>query len=176
VRECAVVAREDNLGDKRLVAYFVAKAGQTLLSSELRAFLDSRLPEYMVPSAFVTLEVLPQTPSGKVDRRALPAPDQTRSEAAEEFVAPRTPIEEVLAEIWAQVLHLDRVGIHDNFFDLGGHSLLATQVASRVKQALQLELPLRRLFEAPRVSDLAIIVAQLMIEDSENQMSSTIEA
>ena len=103
-------------------------------TNELRSFLKQKLPEYMVPSAFVFLDTLPLTPNGKVDRKALPAPDQNRPEAEESYVAPRTPVEELLAEIWAEVLKLDKVGVHDNFFELGGHSLLATQVISRVRK------------------------------------------
>jgi acyl carrier protein len=109
----------------------------------------------MVPSAFVMLEALPLTPNGKVDRRALPAPDTLRPELDEAFVAPRTSVEELLAGIWSQVLNLERVGIHDNFFHLGGHSLLATQVMSRVYKTFQIELPLRCLFESPTIAGLA---------------------
>jgi amino acid adenylation domain-containing protein len=153
VREAAVVAREDEPGQKRLVAY-VVRGEAALGPSDLRGFLKEKLPEYMVPSAFVTLEALPLTPNGKVDRKALPAPEG-RPELNEAHVAPRTPTEEVLAGIWAQVLGLDRVGVHDNFFELGGHSLLATQVVSRLRKAFQRELPIRWLFEAPTVAQLA---------------------
>ena len=124
-------------------------------TTELRSFLKEKLPEYMVPAVFVLLDALPLMPNGKVDRRALPAPDRTRPELDKAFVAPRTPTEELLAEIWAQLLDIERVGIHDNFFDLGGHSLLATQVVSRMREAFQVEIPLRRLFEVPTVAGLA---------------------
>ncbi|HEX7239644.1 MAG TPA: amino acid adenylation domain-containing protein, partial [Longimicrobiaceae bacterium] len=123
-----------------------------LSTAELRARLGERLPEYMVPGAFVTLERLPLNASGKVDRRALPAPEQG---AGAEYVAPRTPAEEVLAGIWAEVLHLERVGAEESFFELGGHSLLATQVVSRVRQAFGVEVPLRALFEAQTIAALA---------------------
>jgi acyl carrier protein len=109
----------------------------------------------MIPSAFVLLDALPLTPNGKLDRKALPAPDQNRPEPEESYVAPRTPVEEMLAEIWAEVLKLDKVGIHDNFFELGGHSLLATQVISRVRNTFQVEVPVRSLFEIPTVAHLA---------------------
>jgi acyl carrier protein len=109
----------------------------------------------MVPSAFVFLDSLPLTPNGKLDRKALPAPDHSRPELDDAFAAPRTPVEEILANIWAEVLKLDKVGIHDNFFDLGGHSLLATQLISRVRDAFKLDLPLRSLFEAPTIYGLA---------------------
>ncbi|HEY9652604.1 MAG TPA: condensation domain-containing protein, partial [Coleofasciculaceae cyanobacterium] len=123
--------------------------------SELRSFLRQKLPDYMVPSAFVILDSLPLTPNGKVDRRALPVCDRTKLKSEETFISPRTPIEEVLAGIWAQVLGCESVDIHDNFFDLGGHSLLATQVMGRLRSVLQVELPLRCLFELPTIAELA---------------------
>ena len=155
VREDVVIAREDTPGDRRLVAYVVPAADRAVGSEELRGFLQERLPESMVPSAFVLLDALPLTPNGKIDRRALPAPDYARPDLAEAFVAPRTPIEERVAAIWAAVLKLDRVGVHDDFFALGGHSLLATQVVARLRTAFGVELPLRGLFEAPTVAGLA---------------------
>jgi len=154
VRETAVIAREDIPGDKRLVAYVVPNPEQTPTIDGLRRFLKQKLPDYMVPSAFVLLDALPLTPNGKVDRPALPAPDQSRPDQSVTFVAPRSPIEQQLADIWAEVLRLEQVGIHDNFFELGGHSLLATQVISRLRQAFGVELPVRTLFEAPTVADL----------------------
>jgi amino acid adenylation domain-containing protein/FkbM family methyltransferase len=133
----------------------------SLLSpDELRLFLREKLPEYMVPSAFVFLDALPLTPNGKVDRRALPTPDESRPELKEAFVAPRTPAEKVIAAMWAEILKLEQVGIYDNFFDLGGHSLLATQVISRVRDTFHVELPLRTLFENPTVASLAVQVVQ----------------
>ena len=149
VRECAVLAREDVPGLRLLVAY---ASGDAVTDGELRTWLGSRLPEFMVPALFVLLEALPHTPNGKIDRRALPAPERS---AGDGYMAPTGPAEELLAEIWAEVLGLERVGIDDSFFALGGHSLLATQVASRVRAALGVELPLRRLFETPTVRELA---------------------
>ena len=154
VREVVVQARED--GDasavlrtgKRLVAYVVASKEQTCTTSDLREFLKQQLPEHMIPSVFVLLDTLPLMSNGKVDRKALPVPDQNSPELEESFVAPRNPVEEMIAEIWAEVLKLGQVGVHDNFFDLGGHSLLATQVMSRVRHVLGVELPLRGLFES----------------------------
>src|SRR6185312_7234292 len=126
------------------------------LVPQLRSLLREKLPDYMVPSAFVVLDALPLTSNGKVDRRALPVPGSAvGGSSSESFAAPRTPLEEVLASIWASVLKLERVGIHDNFFEGGGHSLLATQLISRVRAAVQVDLPLRSLFEAPTVAELS---------------------
>lgn len=160
VKEIAVLAREDSRGDKSLVAYVVPARQPAPTVGELRSVVQVKLPDYMVPSAFVLLEVLPLLPNGKVDRQALPMPDQARPELDRAFIAPRTPLEEVLAGIWMQVLGLAQVGIHDNFLELGGHSLSATQVVSRIRTALQLDLPLRTLFEAPTVAGLASFIAQ----------------
>ncbi|MFP5273889.1 amino acid adenylation domain-containing protein [Coleofasciculus sp.] len=154
VRETVVIARVNPTGDKQLVAYVVLHQEEAPTISDLRRFLKEQLPDYMVPSAFVTLESLPLTPNGKVDRRALPEPE-LRPELELTFVAPRTPIEEMLASIWACVLGIEKVGVHDNFFELGGHSLLAAQVISRVRDTMSVELPLRSLFEAPTVASLA---------------------
>ncbi|MGK4003930.1 amino acid adenylation domain-containing protein [Sorangium sp. So ce1036] len=154
VREAAVLVREDRPGVRRLVAYAAAcadvAAGAPAPPAEaLRAWLAERLPEYMVPSAFVLLPALPRTANGKVDRRALPAPG---SGDARRHVGPRTATEELLAGIWAEVLGVERVSVEDSFFDLGGHSLLLTQVLSRVRRVLDVELPLRALFETPTVA------------------------
>jgi amino acid adenylation domain-containing protein len=154
VRETVVIARENSAGDKQLVAYLVPHQEPAPTNSDLRHFLKAQLPDYMMPSAFVVLEALPLTPNGKVDRRALPQPE-LRPELEPTFVAPRTPIEEILANIWGCVLGIEQVGIDDNFFELGGHSLLATQVISRVRNTLAVELPLRSLFETPTVASFA---------------------
>jgi acyl carrier protein len=157
VLESVVMAREDTPDNKRLVAYVVADPNVKTSTSEWRDFLRTKLPEHMVPSALVRLDELPLTANGKVDRRALPAPDKLRPEMAEAFVAPRTAAEEVVATIWADVLEVERVSVYDNFFNLGGHSLLATQVISRLRSAFQVDLeqlPLRRLFETPTVAGL----------------------
>ncbi|MBI4524347.1 MAG: amino acid adenylation domain-containing protein [Deltaproteobacteria bacterium] len=173
VRETVVIAREDDPGEKHLVAYVVSNRGSTPLINDLRRFLRQKLPDHMVPSAFVFLDDLPLTPNGKVDRRALPEPDQGRPKLEETYVAPRTPVEEGLAGIWAEVLGLKQVGIHDNFFDLGGHSLKATQVMSRVRATLQVDLPLRTLFEAPTVAGLAIRITRGQTEKANpNEIAS----
>jgi acyl carrier protein len=136
IRESAVVAREDGPNDKSLVAYMVAAEDVALTPSELRSFLKQKLPDYMIPSAFVMLNALPLTPNGKVDRRALPDPGEIRSASEETYEAPRTPVESLIAEIWQDVLHVNRVGVHDNFFDLGGHSLLCLPVMTRLEKQL----------------------------------------
>jgi acyl carrier protein len=149
VADCVVVAREDVPGEKRLVAYVVGDGE----AGVLREHLLRELPEYMVPSAFVFLDALPLTPNGKLDRKALPAPDFAPAEAR--YVAPRTPTEEALAEIWAETLRLERVGVTESFFDLGGHSLLATLMIARVQQLFGVDVPLRAIFDEPTVAELA---------------------
>jgi len=161
VQDCAVIAREDVAGDKRLVAYIVAAPSAILEFPDLHNWLKDHLPDYMVPVACVEMPQLPLSPNGKVDRKNLPAPEFDRPDTGREYHEPRTPLEEVMAWIWAEVLLLERVGIHDQFFELNGHSLLATQVVSRVRQVFQVELPLRALFEAPTVAGLAERVALL---------------
>jgi amino acid adenylation domain-containing protein/FkbH-like protein len=159
VRQSLVIAREDEPGLKRLVAYIVLSTTEGANEGAFRAHLKQSLPEFMIPSAFVTLDAFPLSPNGKIDRKALPKPEY--SGEAEKYVAPRNPAEEQVAAIWAKVLRLQRVGIHDDFFGLGGHSLLATQVVSRVRQSFGVELPLRALFEAPTVVQLAKRVEDL---------------
>jgi amino acid adenylation domain-containing protein len=163
VEEAVVAAREDEPGVRRLVAY-VAGAPE-VSAGELRQRLQDRLPAYMVPAVFVLLEALPHTPNGKVDRRALPAPEAERALEAEPQ-APRTPLEKTLAGLWAQVLGVDGVGVHDSFFELGGHSLLATRIASRVRELFGVELPLRAFFEQPTIAGIAMVIEDLIRERS----------
>ncbi|HEY0607750.1 MAG TPA: amino acid adenylation domain-containing protein, partial [Herpetosiphonaceae bacterium] len=178
VQSAVVMIREDRPGDKRIVAYVVeeqrtkeqntddspspAKRERGLggegLTASLRSFLAERLPEYMIPSAFVLLDTLPLTPSDKLDRRALPAPD-VQDEDVRAIIAPRTPVEEVIAGVWASVLGREQISVDDNFFALGGHSLLATQVITRLRTVLGLDLPLRLLFEAPTIAGFAAHLA-----------------
>ena len=170
VRETVVVAREEidnpksaiqnSNSDKWLVAYVVSSRDAAATSDELRAFLKEKLPDYMVPSRFVFLDAMPLTSNGKLDRKALPESDSGNCELVASFVAPRTVVEELIAEIWAEVLKLDKFGMHDNFFDRGGHSLKATQVISRVRETFRIDLPVRVLFEAPTVAELASRVEQ----------------
>lgn len=169
VREVVVVVREDESNEKRLVAYIVPDKQSThLKANDWREFLQSRLPDYMMPSSFVMLEALPLTPNGKINRKLLLTLEQ--SQELETFVAPRNRVEEVIASIWAEFIGLAKVGIHDNFFDLGGHSLLATQVIYKMREALQTELPLRSLFDAPTVAEIAEQIAT-----SKNSTASTLE-
>ncbi|HEV2861253.1 MAG TPA: phosphopantetheine-binding protein, partial [Pyrinomonadaceae bacterium] len=155
VEQSVVVVRTDGAGDKRLVAYVVANKSA---NGELRTYLKGKLPEYMVPAAFVSLDEIPLTPNGKVNRRALPAPEPSTSEPADGYVAPRDAVEEELAAAWAELLKLERVGVESNFFDLGGHSLLAMRLLSRVRERFQVELEVRALFEAPTVAGMAALV------------------
>jgi amino acid adenylation domain-containing protein/thioester reductase-like protein len=175
IREAVVVAREDNAGDKRLVAYLVTElsvecivngdssSAPILTASEtqglhpryLRSFLQAKLPEYMIPSAFVLMDSLPLTPNGKIDRLLLPAPNQDRPVLNEAFVAPRTEVEQQLAQIWTRVLGIEPLGIHDNFFELGGNSLLLVQMLARVRETFQVELPLLNLLQVPTIAGLA---------------------
>ena len=147
----------------------VAAPEPLISSSELRHYLEDKLPQYMVPASFVILEKMPLTASGKLDTSALPEPHQNDGEGDSDYVAPRTPIEELLAEIWAQVLRVERVGIRDNFFDLGGHSLLATQLISRIRESFGIEVPLLKVFEASTVEDFAVAIVQLQIEQADSQ-------
>ncbi|HKI03782.1 MAG TPA: amino acid adenylation domain-containing protein [Thermoanaerobaculia bacterium] len=160
IREVVVAARPAPSGDRRLVAYFVPAAGAGPEPARIREHLRSRLPEPMVPAVFVALEELPLTATGKVDRRRLPEPEPERADPAEEFQPPATPVERQVAAIWSEVLGVERVGLDDGFFDRGGHSLLAIQVVSRIRQALGVELPLRRLFESPTLRGMAAAVGE----------------
>ncbi len=165
VKEAVVVVREDRVGDKRLVGYCVGEKGKVLEGGELRAKLRKKLPEYMVPSRIEMLERMPLNPNGKVDRRALPAPKQ--EERAEGKQKARTPAEEVVAKIWAEVLGLEEIGVEENFFELGGHSLLATRVLSRLQEATGVEIPLVSFFETPTVAALALLFEAKLLDDVE---------
>jgi amino acid adenylation domain-containing protein len=159
VAECVIVAREDVPGDRRLVAYVVGNVE----AEALRAHLRESLPEYMVPGAFVALEALPLTPNGKLDRKALPAPEFASAE--DRYVAPRTPVEEVLAGIWAEVLRRERVGVHDSFFDLGGHSLLIMRLLADIQDTFDLEISIRTVFSMPTLEAMAGEIERRIFED-----------
>ena len=173
VQQAVVLAREDDADDAgsaagpRLVAYVVSDGTPTPSINELYAHARAELPDYMVPAAFVMLDEIPLTQNGKVDRKALPAPDGLQAASAQNFVAPHTPTEEILVGIWSQVLKVHRVGIHDSFFDLGGHSLLAMTIVARMRDAFQVELPLADLFNARTVARLAKVVEQVTRADTD---------
>ena len=175
VRECVVTLWGDETKEQRLVAYVV---GPDLDAGRLRAAAREFLPEHMTPSAFVPLESLPLLGNGKIDRNSLPAPGESRPLPAESYVAPANEVEQRLAGIWSEILHVERVGRHDNFFQLGGHSLLATQVMSRVREEFQAEVPLRELFEQPDIARLAALVERTRAEErgeDEEQIFAIVE-
>ena len=159
INQAIAVLQGDTAEDQRLVAYVTLDNGkeanelQFSVGDALRTHLTRQLPHYMVPTAFVTLEALPLTPNGKIDRKALPTPNVSRSEA--EFILPRNSTEETVANIYAEILKQEKISINDNFFELGGHSLLGTRVISKLREAFKIELPLRSLFEQPTVAQLA---------------------
>jgi amino acid adenylation domain-containing protein len=164
VKESAVVAWHGQDGDKRLLGYVVLREGKEFSAEELGVYLQENLPDYMVPQNFVFLESLPLSSNGKLDRKALPAPGNERTTLEQPYVAPRTPLEEKLAEIWGELLHVDRVGIYDNFFKLGGHSLLGTQVISRLRILYQVDVPLRSIFEQGTIAQLGDILQDALID------------
>ncbi len=174
VAEAVVVAREDAPGQRTLAAYIVPRDPAAPPSaSDLRAFLRERLPDYMVPAAFVTLAALPLSASGKVDRRALPAPGRARATGGTPRVPPRTPTEGTVAAIWSELLGVEAVGATDHFFELGGHSLLLPQVLHRLRTAFQVEIPLRALLDEPTVEGLALTIEEILLEEIERQLAVT---
>jgi acyl carrier protein len=158
IKAAVVHARADDAGEQRLVAYVVPAGSAAPTVSQLRRALTQTLPDYMMPSAFVFLETLPLSPTGKIDRRALPAPNHARPALKAPYVTPRTPTESDLARIWAEVLELEQVGVHDDFLDLGGDSLLATRILSRVIQTFRVELSIQALLAAPTVAQMAELI------------------
>jgi acyl-coenzyme A synthetase/AMP-(fatty) acid ligase/acyl carrier protein len=155
VNACVVMARQDETGETLLVAYLVRTPGAETTVQSLRQFLHQRLPAAMIPSIFIWLDVLPLNANGKVNRRALPNPDAAMLQTATDYIAPRSPFERELADIWAETLQVTRIGISDDFFDLGGHSLLAVQLVSRVREAFHVEMPLRQVFDTPTIAEMA---------------------
>lgn len=166
IKEVIVVAQQDATDEDRLVAYVVSKQEPPPSVGALRNFLKDKLPEHMVPSGFMLMDALPLTPNGKVDRQALPPPDHTALHLEESFVAPRNAMEEQIAAIWSEVLKLEQIGIHNDFFDLGGHSLSAAQVMSRVREVFHVELPLRLLLEGLTIADMAAFITREQAEMS----------
>ena len=174
IKDVAVIDSEDGSGYNFLAAYLVLNG--SLEVEEIRNYIADELPSYMIPAAFIFLDDLPKTLSGKVDRQALPSITQANTRLRKEYVAPRTPVEGNLAEIWKSLLGIEAVGIYDNFFHIGGHSLLATQMLSRVREALHVELPLRNLFESPTIAGLALAIIQIQVEqEDEEYMTEIIE-
>lgn len=171
VQESVVIVRHDTADDARLVAYIIPK---TTPLPDLRPALKERLPEHMLPSAYVTLTAFPLTPNGKIDRKALPAPDEAERTVSSAYVAPRNDIEQQLVDILQPLLRVSQIGIHDNFFDLGGHSLLATQFISKVKKSFGLDLPIGRFFTEPTVAAFAKMIAELQVGDnvSEDELAA----
>ena len=180
VREAAVVAVESGAGDPHLVAYVVVNGTPVPTSSSVRDALKDQFPAFMIPSTFVFMDKLPVTGIGKVDRRALPAPDWGRPGLDVPYVAPRNEIEEKLADIWAEVLHLERVGVLDNFLHLGGHSITAVRVVTKIIQSMQIELPIKALFDSPTIADMAALIArnELSVADAQalEHMLNEVEA
>ncbi|MEH1768063.1 MAG: amino acid adenylation domain-containing protein [Nostoc sp.] len=166
VKEAVVISREEVQGDKRLVAYLTLNLEQTVKVEQLRRFIQQKLPIYMMPSAFVILTAFPMTPNGKIDRRSLPEPAQTRQQAEETFVPPSDEIELKLARIWEKVLGIKPIGIKDNFFDLGGNSLLSIRLFAQVQKAFKKDMPLAILYQNPTIEQLAIIIRQLEFSPS----------
>ena len=167
VRETVVVAREDTPGDVRLVAYIVPSSNDSAPAAELKEHLRTRMPDFMVPAHFVTLDALPQTPNGKIDRKQLPAPEASQAPVATEaFVAPASDLEEQIAAIWKDVLKLPQVGARDNFFDLGGHSLLAVQAHRRLRDALQRDISITDIFRFPTIQSLSAFLGEGGVDDA----------
>ncbi len=176
VAQGVVTAREDTLGEKRLVAYVVCRQESACSASQLREYLGQKLPEYMVPSAFVFLDALPLTASGKVDRKALPSPPSGGGESGAGYVPPQTPTQEALCGIFAEVLGVEKVGVEDNFFELGGHSLLATKAIYRINNRLRIDLSIPSLFENPTAARLAQVVEQALLHHHSPAVSTPITA
>jgi amino acid adenylation domain-containing protein len=165
IRQSIVTAREDHLGEKQLVAYIVPKKEPAAVD-DLREYLKDKLPEYMVPSAFVLMDALPLTPNGKVDRQGLAAPEHSRPQIGGGFVPPRTPTEKAIAEVWMESLKLQQIGVHDNFFDLGGHSIKAMNSASKISAKMNLDCPVKLLFLHPTIAELATVLERSRIENA----------
>lgn len=166
VNEVVVLAREDQPGEKRVVAYIESHHHSPATINDLRDYLYSKVPDYMVPSAFVMMDALPLMPNGKINRKALPEPGHERPDLGTDFEAPRTPVESIVAQIWADLLGMEEISIHDNFFELGGHSIMATRLISKIRETFQVEVPLHMLFDAPTVAG---FVEQLL-SDLENKL------
>ncbi|MBA3533183.1 MAG: AMP-binding protein, partial [Ardenticatenales bacterium] len=177
VQEAYVLPWEAQAGDLRLVAYVVAEGETEAMGRTLREHVQGQLPAYMVPAYFVSLERLPKSPSGKIDRRALPTPDpMARPDLTHRYVAPSTLAEETLATMFSQVTGVEKIGVHDNFFELGGHSLLATQLVARARSAFEVDISLRSFFDAPTIAELALVIEEALIAKLEAMDEEELEA
>ncbi len=180
INDAFVLALDADSDRSRIVAYAVPNLRSTISATDLRSYVRKKLPDYMIPARFIFLDALPVSPNGKIDRKALPVPGRSRPELDVPYIAARSPVETELAKIWAEVLAIDRVGIHDNFFDLGGHSLAASRLVSRVIQKCQLELPIKALFESPTVAEMALVIirnqANKVGQEELERMLSEVEA
>jgi hypothetical protein len=164
VREALIISESTETDQPaQLVAYVIPVLGETVILNDLRLFLRERLPEYMMPSAWVVLDAFPLTANGKIDRQALPKPEQITVRGGEAPAAPSTPYEEILLDIWKEVLRREWLGVHDNFFTLGGHSLLATRILSRVHDRFEVDLPVRTVFEAPTIAEMALWIERELV-------------
>ncbi len=168
VKQAIVTAVANGDNEKSLVAYFVKESDQEIEINDLKQYIREKLPAFMLPSAFVELEEFPLSPNGKIDRKALPEPEPENFVIEDNYVAPETPINEALVEIYEEVLRRKRIGIFDNFFDIGGHSLLATQVISRINKKFAIELPLREIFFTPNIAELSLTIEEILLEEIEN--------
>jgi len=176
IQDVLVMAREDQPGEKRLVAYLIARGQPVPTVCELREFLLKKLPEYMVPATFVALSSFPLTPNGKIDRKALLAPNATTTLQDESGPAADTPVEKIVAGLWKSLLGLERLGRQSNFFDLGGHSLLVTQLVARIRDAFGIELPLRSVFESPTLADLSATIEQTILAEVEAMSEGEVQS
>jgi acyl carrier protein len=176
ISQAVTTTHGENAKEKFLVAYFIPVINETVNASELRKYLAAQLPDYMIPSVFVQMDSFPLNPNGKVNRKVLPIPTNERPELNQIYIAPQTPIQEILAEIWAEVLGVKQVGIDDNFFQLGGHSLKAIQLIGKIRQTLELDITIRHLFTSPSVKELATALGELAGgEDIINEIAKTIQ-
>ncbi|TFG60409.1 MAG: hypothetical protein E4H32_08690 [Nitrospirales bacterium] len=175
IQEAVVVVQEDEEGEKQLVAFVIPTATSALDLAILRADLKRHLPDYMVPGAFVVLAAFPLTPNNKIDQQALPAPTTDDRIQGQTYVAPRTPLEEILVTIWQDILKLVPIGIHENFFELGGHSLLATQLIGRLNQQVQIDLPLRTMFDWPILADQASAIEEFLLQEMTHLTDSKLD-
>jgi acyl carrier protein len=175
IRQAVVVLRADNPEDPQLAAYIVPAADEAPAPNVLRDFLKQKLPEHMVPAIYVSLQQMPLTPNGKIDRKALPAPQGSRVKGEGEFVAPKGNVEQSVAAIWKDILHVEQIGVDDNFFDFGGHSLQVVQVQNRLREVLGIDVPVLKLFQFPTIRALAKFIGEQSSADGDDPFRAKIE-